>query len=119
MKRIVTTLIAVAITTFAATCASAHIVEVTTSIPVTKTSNRADLKVAVESAVDEALQGAIAFTPTVVRLQSVRRIGDRIYLQLLIVDQDGEALIKQLAIDSANESNEPSSEDDDDEGETL
>jgi hypothetical protein len=119
MKRIVTTLIAVAITTFAATCASAHIVEVTTSIPVTKASNRADLKVAVESAVDEALQGAIAFTPTVVRLQSARRIGDRIYLQLLIVDQDGEALIKQLAIDSANESNEPSSEDDDDEGETL
>jgi hypothetical protein len=119
MKRIVTTLIAVAITTFAATSVSAHIVEVTLSIPVTKASNRADLKVAVESAVDEALQGAIGFTPTVVTVQSARRIGDRIYLQLLIVDQDGEALMKQLAIDSANESDEPSSEDVDDGVETL
>ena len=112
MKRIVTTLIAVAIVTFAATGASSHIVEVTTSIPVAKASSRADLKVAVESAVDEALQGAIAFTPTVVTVQSARRIGDRIYLQLLVVDQDGEALLKQLAIDSANESDEPSREDD-------
>ena len=85
---------------------------VTTSIPVAKASNRADLRVAVESAVDEALQGAIGFTPTVVTVQSARRIGDRIYLQLLIVDQDGEALLKQLAIDSAGQSDEPSTEDD-------
>ena len=39
----------------------------------------------------ETLHRAIAFTPTLVTLQSARRIGDQIYLQLLIVDQDGEA----------------------------
>jgi len=119
MKRIVTTLIAVAITMLAATTASAHIVEVTTSIPVAKASNRADLEVALESAVDDAVQGAIAFTPTVVTVQSARRIGDRIYLHLLIVDQDGEALMKQLAIDEANEADGSTSADDDDEAQTL
>jgi len=119
MKRIVTTLIAVAITTFAATGASAHIVEVTTSISVAKASNRADLKVAVESAVDDALQRAIAFTPTVVMLESARRVGDRIYLQLLLLDQDGEALMKQLAIDEAGEVDEPLTEDADDNMPTL
>ena len=118
MKRIVTTLITVAITTLAATTALAYIVEVTTWIPVAKAANRADLKAALESAVDDAVQSAIAFTPTGVTVQSARRIGDRIYLHLLIVDQDGEALMKQLAIE-ANEADELSSEDDDDEAQTL
>jgi hypothetical protein len=76
-------------------------------------------KIAVESAVNDALDRAIAFTPTVVTLQSVRRIGDRIYLQLLIVDRDGEALMKQLGIDPANEADEPATEDSDDDGQTL
>jgi hypothetical protein len=68
---------------------------------------------------DDALQSAIAFSPTAVTLQGVRRIGDRIYLQLLIVDHDGEALMKQLAIDAGNEADEPAMEGGDDEVETL
>jgi hypothetical protein len=119
MKRIVTTLIGLAIATFASTSASAHVVEVTTSIAITQASNLAELKIAVESAVNDALDRVIAFTPTVVTLQSVRRIGDRIYLQLLIVDRGGEALMKQLGIDSANEADEPATEDSDDDGQTL
>jgi len=119
MKGIVTLLIAAAMATFTATSASAHIVEVTTSIPVAEASSQADLKVAVASAVDDAIHRAVAFTPTAVTLQGVRRIGNRIYLQLLIVDQDGEALIKQLASDAANEVDEPSTDAGDKDGQTL
>jgi hypothetical protein len=112
MKAVWMTLIGLAVTAFATT-ASAHVVEITTSIPVVEASNNADLRVALEAAIDEAVK-AIGFKPTVVTLQGARRVGDRIYLSLLIVDHDGEEMMKQLEADEANDSREPPTEPDDD-----
>ena len=96
MKRLLATLIGLGIAAFA-TSASAHMVEITTSIPAVKAADDNDLKQALASAVDDAVKHAIAFTPTVVTLQHARLVGDRIYLQLLVVDQDGEEMMEQLA----------------------
>ena len=105
MKPVVTVLVALAITAFAAT-AFAHVVEITTSMAAEQPSDD-DLRAVVESAINDAVHHAIAFTPTVVALQNVRRVGDRIYFVLLIVDHDGEELVKRLATDEANDSSEP------------
>jgi hypothetical protein len=113
MKPVLTALIGLAIAAFATT-ASAHVVEITTSIPAGQASSEADLRAALESAIEDALKHAIGFTPTAVTLQNVRRVGDRIYLVLLIVDHDGEEMIKQLAADEANSSHEPLTEPADD-----
>jgi len=112
MKPIVTTLIVLAVTAFATT-ASAHVVEVTTSIPAAHAADDTDLREAVESAIDDALHHTIGFTPTAVTLQNARRVGDRIYLMFLIIDRDGEDLIKQLASDEQKNSRGPVTEPDD------
>lgn len=112
MKSVVTALIGFAIVAFAAT-ASAHVVEITTFIPVVEASNEADLRTALESAVDDAVKHAIAFTPTLVTVQKALRVGDRIYLMLLVVDRDGEELMKQLATDEAADEPQPLPQPDD------
>ena len=117
VKPVVTVLVALAITAFAAT-AFAHVVEITTSIAAEQPSDD-DLRAAVESAINDAVHHAIAFTPTVVALQNVRRVGDRIYFVLLIVDHDGEELVKRLATDEANDSSEPLQAPDPEDAKTL
>ena len=112
MKPVATTLIALAIASFA-TAASAHVVEITTSIPVAQASDKAELKAALESAIEDAVKQTIRFTPTVVTLHEVRRVGDRIYLMLLVVDREGEELMKQLAIDTGPERGDDETTDDD------
>ena len=77
--------------------AAAYVVAITTSIPTASVADNAQLKDALESAIDDVLHHAIAFTPTVVTLQSARVVGDRIYIRLLIADGDGEELMKQLS----------------------
>jgi hypothetical protein len=106
MKRGLATIIGLAIAVFATT-ASAHVVAITTSIPAVKAADDADLKEAVESAIDDAVNHAIGFTPTVVTLQAARVVGDRIYIVLLIVDHDGEEMMKQLATGETHSSSEP------------
>jgi hypothetical protein len=54
-----------------------------------------------------------------VTLKSARRLGDRIYLVLLIVDHDGEEMMKQLASDAATASPELSTEPGDDDVRSL
>jgi hypothetical protein len=108
MKPVLTLLIGVAVLA-AATAASAHMVEITVSIPAVKAADDADLKQALASAVDDAVKNAIAFTPTMVTLQNARRVGDRIYIVLLVVDRDGEEMMKQLAIDEGTSSSEDDS----------
>jgi hypothetical protein len=105
MKALLTTLAGLLIATFAGT-ASAHVVTITTSIPVSKAANDVELRAAVESAIDDAVRRAISFTPTAVTLETVRRVSDRIYLVLLVLDEDGEELMKQLETDEANDSDE-------------
>ena len=85
-----------AIATFASP-AAAYVVEITTSIPITSPGGDAKLKEALQSAIDDVLNHAIAFTPTVVTLQSARVVGDQIYILLLIADGDGEETMKRFS----------------------
>jgi len=53
------------------------------------------------------LRHAIAFTPTVMALQSARVIGNRIYILLLIADGDGEQMMERFADEEAARSVSP------------
>ena len=95
MKGLLAGVIGLAIAVFADP-AAAYMPEITTSIPAASAGDDAQLKAAVESAIDDVLHHAIAFTPTLMTLQTVRVIGDRIYLLLLIADGEGEELMRKL-----------------------
>src|SRR5262244_2340273 len=69
--------------TFTST-ATAYVVEVTTSIPAATAADDARFKDALESAINDVLHHAIAFTPTVVAVHKARVVGGRIYILLLI-----------------------------------
>jgi hypothetical protein len=77
--------------------ADAFIVEVTTSVAVSDADDHATIKSAVQSAVDGVLKDAIAFTPTMVVLTRALVVGERLYIRLLIADQEGEKTFKDLA----------------------
>ena len=77
--------------------AAAFVIEVTTSVAVSDAADHATLKSALQTAVDGVLKGAIAFTPTVVVLTRALVIGDRLYIRLLVADQEGEQTVKDLA----------------------
>ncbi len=106
MKSLLAAIIGLAVAMFA-NPATAYVVEITTSIPMTSAGDEAQLRHALESAIDDVLSHAIAFTPTVVTLQSARVIGDRIYLLLLIADGDGEETMKNLSLDEPAGNGEP------------
>ena len=76
---------------------AAYLVEVTTSVAVSDADDQAKIKRAVQSAVDGVLKDAIAFTPTLVVLTRAVVVGERLYIRLLIADQDGEQTVKDLA----------------------
>ena len=106
MKLSLTSLLVVATVAFA-TAASAHVVMVTTSIPAAQASNEADLEHALALVVDDAVTHTVAFTPTKVSVQGVRQVGDQIYLMILVVDRDGEQLIRQLEVGDTDASRSP------------
>ena len=84
--------------------ASAFVVEVTTSVAVRDAEDQATIRSAVQSAVDDVLKDAIAFTPTLVVLTRAMVVGERLYLRLLIADEDGERTVNDLADPPAAES---------------
>ncbi len=96
MKSLLAAIIGLVLAVFA-NPASAYVVEITTSIPIASAEDKAQLRDALGSAIDDVLRHAIAFTPTIVTLQSARVVGDRIYILLLIADGDGEEMIKKLS----------------------
>src|SRR2546427_12087164 len=71
MKGLLATIIGVAIVAFA-NPGVAYVVEVATSIPATSAEDDAQLKHAVESAIDDVLHHASGFVPTVVTVQNAR-----------------------------------------------
>jgi hypothetical protein len=79
--------------------ASAFVVEVTTTVSVADMQDEAQLQRALESAVDGVLQDAIAFVPTLIVLTRALIVGDRLYLRLLIADQEGERTVNDLRED--------------------
>ena len=81
--------------------AMAYVIELTTSIDLTDVADKAKLRQAVESAVQDVLANAISFSPTLVTVQNARVVGDRMYLLLLIVDAAGEQALETMAGDEA------------------
>jgi len=90
------TLIGLATLTFA-TSAAAYVVAVPTSFPADVIDDERELDAAIDSAVHDVLNNAIAFSPTFVTVQTARVVGDRVYILLLIGDGEGEALLKTLS----------------------
>jgi hypothetical protein len=86
-----------AVTAFAAP-ASAHVVQATTSVSLTDVDlhDTPQLESALRSAVADVLADTIAFTPTLVALTDARVIDDRLYLRLLIADDDGMRTLEAL-----------------------
>lgn len=76
--------------------ASAYLVEVTTSVAVEDAEDQSQVRAAIRDAIDNVLQGAIAFTPTLVVLTNAAVVGDRLYVRLLLADQDGERTFEAL-----------------------
>ena len=96
----VAALIVLAFVTYA-TPASAYVVAVPTSVAASTLADDDDLKAAIRSAVDDVLTHAIAFSPTFVTVQTARVIGGRVYILLLIGDEDGEKMLEKLSADAA------------------
>ena len=72
--------------------ASAYVAHVLTSIPVASSEGR-ELEDAVRTAINDVLEHAIAFVPTLVDVRDARVVGDRIYILLLLADDDGAAIV--------------------------
>ena len=95
MKNVIAAIVGCALIALA-NPALAYVVQVTTSIDLTDVADKAQLRRAVESAVDDVLTNAITFSPTVVTVETARVVGDRMYLLLLIADADGEKTLEVI-----------------------
>jgi len=98
MKGFVAAIVGLALTALA-TPAMAYVVQVTASIDLTDVADKAQLRQAVQSAVDDVVNNAITFSPTVVRVENARVVGDRLYILLLIADGDGEKTLEAIEAD--------------------
>jgi len=83
--------------TMSAYPAAAYVVAVTTSIPAQSVANDDDLDAALKAAIDDVLEHVVAFSPTFVSVESARAVGGRIYLLLIIGDDEGAATLKVLS----------------------
>jgi len=110
MKTLVVAAIGLAVAALANPVA-AYVVEVTTSIPAATIQDHSQLKAAVESAINDVLKHAIAFAPTMVTVQNARVAGDRIYILLLIADEEGEETMKTLSAEQPGPTQSPGEED--------
>lgn len=95
MKTLLASVAALGLTWFA-TPAAAYVVEVTTTVAIVDATDQAELRQAVQTAVDAVLKEAIAFQPTLVVLTRAMVRGDRLYIGLLIADKDGEKAVEEL-----------------------
>ena len=83
----------------AATPAFSHVVEVTTEVSLADVEDQETLTAAIHAAVNEAMQGAVAFKPTLVALTRANVIGERLYVRLLMADAEGEEMLRDLVAD--------------------
>jgi hypothetical protein len=108
MRRLVAAGVALVLTAVAAPApAAAFLVEVTTSVAIEDVHDEATLKDALQKTVDSVLSDAIAFRPTVVVVRQAVLIRGRLYLRLLVADQDGERAFQDLDRDGEREPEPP------------
>src|ERR1044071_1858309 len=80
---------AVSVLLLAASPACAYLVEVTTSVSVTDSEDQDAVRTALLSAVDDVLTKAIAFPPALVVLTNATLVNAKLYIRLLVADEDG------------------------------
>ena len=76
--------------------AAAFVVEITTSVSVDDAEDKGKLKDALQAAVDNVLNDAIAFRPTLIVLTHAVVKGNRLYVRMIVADQDGEQTFNDL-----------------------
>ena len=94
------TLAAVAVAVALALAASVHVasayvavVGTAVSVPSAPDAERsARLEQAIWAAIRDVLEHAVSFTPTVVTIEDVRIVGDRVHLLIFLSDEGGESV---------------------------
>jgi len=99
MKTLLASLVGLIGITFA-TAASAYVVAVPTSFATNDISEMGDLEAALESAVHDVVSNAIAFKPTFVTVENARVVGDRMFILLLIGDDEGAKMLQMFSTDA-------------------
>ena len=79
-----------------ASLAAAHVVQVTTAIDIADVKSPHEFERALQAAVEQAANEAIAFEPTVVALTGLRVIGDRVLVGVLFADDAGKEMLEAL-----------------------
>jgi hypothetical protein len=79
-----------------ANLAAAHVVQVTTAIDIADIKSPHEFEQALQAAVEEAANEAIAFEPAVVALMGMRIVGDRVLVGVLFADEAGKAMLEAL-----------------------
>jgi hypothetical protein len=77
--------------------AAAHVVQVTTAIDIAEVKSPHDFERALQAAVEDAANDAIAFEPAVVALTGMRIVGDRVLVGILFADEAGKEMLEGLA----------------------
>ena len=93
---VVGALVALGLVLLSGVPASAYLVEVTTSVALDGAEDQSEIQSAIRGAVDDVLRDVIVFRPTLVVLTSAAIVGDRLYVRLLLADQDGEQTYEKL-----------------------
>jgi hypothetical protein len=79
-----------------ASLAAAHVVQVTTAIDIADVKSPHEFERALQAAVEQAANEAIAFEPTMVALTGVRVIGDHVLVGVLFADDAGKEMLEAL-----------------------
>jgi|SRR2546422_9254865 len=98
MRTMLAALLGIALVAAAAP-AFAHVVEVTTAVSLADVDDQETLTAAIHAAVNEAIEGTVAFKPTLVALTRANVIGERLYVRLLMADAEGEEMLRDLVTD--------------------
>jgi hypothetical protein len=106
MKTLVAACVALAVAG-SASPARAYVVEVLTSITIADSEDETKLEERLQAAINDVLRQAIAFTPTVIVLADARVVRDRLYVLLVIADQEGEEMIAKLSAEPTASSTPP------------
>jgi hypothetical protein len=98
MKYLLVALTFVSLALFGAP-AWAHVVQATTSVSLTDidVNDKPELEKALKAAVNDMIREAIAFKPTLVALTDAQVVGERLYVRVLIADEEGERTLQELS----------------------
>jgi hypothetical protein len=77
----------------------AHVVQATTSVSLTDVdvNDKPELEKVLKAAVNDMIREAIAFKPTLVALTDAQVVGERLYVRVLIADEEGERTLQELS----------------------